>query len=106
MAQKVVHKKLNHGIFGSILIILLVGHDYQLPPVGIGAAELFSGNLPKGSAAMMGYVNHGHKVFKTLGGNYIELQTSKIVFKGQQLLKKCLEGVRGDMDRGLSKSKI
>ena len=55
---------------------------------------------------MMGCVNHGHEVFKTLGGNYIELKTSKRVLKGQQLLKKCLEGVRGDTERGLSKSEI
>ena len=55
---------------------------------------------------MMGYVNHGHEVFKTLGGNYIEMKTSKQVLKEQQILKKCLEGVRGDTDKGLSKSEI
>ena len=102
-----VHNGLhNDKFFENIPIIILVGDDYQLPPVGIGAAGAFSRNLPKGNAAMMGCVNHGHKVFKTLGGNYIELKTSKRVLKGQQLLKKCLEGVRGDTDRGLNKSEI
>ena len=96
----------DNTFFGNIPIILLVGDDYQLLPVGIGAAGKFSGNLLKESTAMMGYVNHGHKVFKTLGGNYIELKTSKRILKGQQLLKKCLEGVRGDTDRGLGKSEI
>ena len=55
---------------------------------------------------MMGYVSHGHEVFKTLEGNYIELKTSKRVLKGQQLLKKGLEGVRKDTDRGLSQKDI
>ena len=55
MAQKVVHNGLhNDRFFGSIPIILLVGDDYQLPPVGIGASEAFSGNLPKRRAAIMG----------------------------------------------------
>ena len=67
--------------------------------MGIGSVGLFSRNLPKGNAAMMGYVNHGHEVFKTLEGNYIALKTSKRVLKRQQLLKKCLEGVRGDTEK-------
>ena len=42
MAQKVVHNGLhNDKFFGKIPIILLVGDDYQLPPVEIGAAEHF-----------------------------------------------------------------
>ena len=55
--------------------MLLVGDDYQLPPVGIEDAGAFLGNLPKGSAARMGYVNHGHEGFKTLGEKY--MKTSK-----------------------------
>ena len=39
MAQKVLHNGLhNDTFFGNIPIILLVGDDYQLPPVGIGAS--------------------------------------------------------------------
>ena len=86
--------------------MLLVSNDYQIQPVRIEATGEFSGNLPKRSAAMIGYLNHGHAVFKTLGGNYMRLKTSKRFLKGQQLLKKCLVGVRRDTDRGLSKSKI
>ena len=57
MAQKVVHNGLhNDTFFGNIPIIVLVGDGYQLPPVGIEVAGAFSGNLPKESAAMMGYV--------------------------------------------------
>ena len=78
MDQKVVHNGLqNDTFFGNIPIILLVGDDYQLPPVGKGAAGAFSRNLPKRNAAMMGCINHGHEVFKTLGGKYIKLKTSK-----------------------------
>ena len=100
MAQKVVHNRLhNDKFFENIPIILLVGDNYQLLPVGIESARAFSGNIPKGNAAIMGCVNHGREVFKTLEGNYIKLRTSKQVLKGQQLLKKCLEGVRGDTDR-------
>ena len=80
IVQKVVHNGLHDNtFFGSIPIILLVEDDYQLPPVGIGAAGKFSGNLPKGSAAMIGYVNHRHEAFKILGENYIKLKTLKRV---------------------------
>ena len=66
MAQKVVYNRLHNDMFfGSIPIILFVGDDYQLPSVGIGAAGAFLGNLPKGNAAMMGYVNHGHEAFQS-----------------------------------------
>ena len=50
----------------------------------------------------MGMTHHGLKMFKKLGENYIKLETSKRVLKGQELLTRCLKGVHGDIDRGLS----
>ena len=54
----------------------------------------------------MGMTHHGLKTFKKLGDNYIKLETSKRVLKGQELLTRCLEGVRRDADRGLSQKDI
>ena len=50
--------------------------------------------------------NHGLEMFKKLGENYIKLETSKRVLKGQELLTRCLEGVRGDTDIGLIQKNI
>ena len=54
----------------------------------------------------MGMTHHELEIFKKLGENYIKLETSKRVLKGQELLTRCLEGVRGDTDRGLSQKDI
>ena len=54
----------------------------------------------------MGIAYHGLEMFKKLGENYIKLETSERVLKWQELLKRCLEGVCGDTDRGLSRKDI
>ena len=50
--------------------------------------------------------HHGLEMFKKLGENYIKLETSKRVLKGQELLTRFLEGVPGDTERGLSQKDI
>ena len=45
---------------------------------------------------------HGLEMFRKLRESYIKLETSKRVLKGQELLTRCLKGVHGDIDRGLS----
>ena len=54
----------------------------------------------------MGMTHHELEIFKKLGENYIKLETSKRVLKGQELLTRCLKGVRGDTDRDLSQKDI
>ena len=54
----------------------------------------------------MGMTHNGLGMFKKLGENYFKLETSKRVLKRQELLTKCLEGVRGDTDRGISQKDI
>ena len=106
-ARVVAHNGLHEKErFGGIPVILLVGDDYQLPPVEIGASGIFSNDVLKEKTIKMGMTHDGLEIFKKLGENYIKLKTSKRVLKGQELLTRCLEGVRGDTDRGISQKDI
>ena len=82
-AKVVVHNVLNKkALFGGIPVIILVGDDYQLPPVDIGASENFSNDFLKEKTITMGITHHVLEMFKNLGENYIKLETSKRFLKG------------------------
>ena len=102
--KQVVHQGIHKTFFVNILVILLVGDDYQLPPI-IPCASANKAN-PKpsyGSAFVMGIVKKGLNAFNALGEKVIKLKTSKRLLSNKNLLSTCLKGVRGDSIQGLSK---
>ena len=116
--KKVVHQGTHpNDDFGGIPIVLLVGDDYQLPPIMPGVASAFSvastkSKQKKGkdmavtNSSSFGKRQNGGELFKRVGKKYIKLQTSKRVLKDQAFLTTCLKGVRGDSKNGLSESNI
>ena len=116
--KKVVHQGTHpNDDFGGIPIVLLVGDDYQLPPIMPGVASAFSvastkSKQKKGkdiavtNPSNYGKRQNGGELFKRVGKKYIKLQTSKRVLKDQAFLTTCLRGVRGDSKNGLSESNI
>ena len=120
-AKLVVHRGRNpKEHFGGIPIVLLVGDDYQLPPVMPGAAFMYARkkkdeNDEKNGKAIQRKVNNvrnennricGGKLFELIGRKFMTLSTSKRVLENEQLLTDCLKGVRGDYERPISESNI
>ena len=132
-ARKVVHHGTNSSMpFGGIPIVLMVGDDFQLPPVTAGVSGTFSDDQDEDEGNTAGEANQrkaqmkngkrndvkvgnvgrcamtkqGQKLFKLMGKKYIKLNTCERVLKDQQLLPVFLKGVRGDSERGISELNI
>ena len=118
-AKKVVHQGTHpNEDFGGIPIVLLVGDDYQLPPIMPGAASAFNNiksnkskqkkgdDIAVTNSSSFGKKQNGLELFRRVGKKYIKLQTSKRVLRDQAFLTTCLKGVRGDSKNGLSESNI
>ena len=94
--KKVVHQGTHpNDDFGGIPIVLLVGDDYQLPPIMPGVASAFSvastkskqkkGNdIAVTNSSSYGKRQNGGELFKRVGKKYIKLQTSKRILKDHQ----------------------
>ena len=96
-----------NSFFGNIPVILLVGDDYQLPPIMPGASANKENPKPSyGSAFVMGIVKKGLNASHTLGEKVDKLKTSKRLLSNKNLPSTCLKGVRGDSIQGLSKENI
>ena len=114
-ARKVVHHGTSSSMpFGGIPIVLMVGDDFQLPPVETGVSGSFSDknkngddvdsdsvdeeedgsmrrkrkqdNVKVGNAARCAMIKNGQELFKLVGRNYIKLNTCERVLKDQQVL--------------------
>ena len=107
-AKQVVHQGMHkNSFFGNIPVILLVGDDYQLPPIMPGASANKANPKPSyRSAFVMEIVKNGLNSFNALGGKVVKLKTSKRSLINKNLLSKLLKGVRGDLTQGLSKENI
>jgi hypothetical protein len=108
-AKKSVHRGINpHMFMGGIPVVLLVGDDYQLPPVmSLGAAASTDSNpkLPEKPFKRI-IVKRGLELFKQAGAKSYKLRGSQRVMKNQDLLNNCLKQVRGDTVTGLSEKNI
>ena len=92
-----------HLKWGGLPIVILVGDDYQLPPIDEGAfsclghtSRKFQNNI---EAA---YVQNGMNLFCVFGKNVMTLAKSKRVLEGQVQLQCILDGVRGSSEDKLS----
>ena len=95
----------NHDLsWGGLPIVILVGDDYQLPPIDEGAFNCFwqtsRRSRNKFEAA---HVQKGMDLFQEeFGQDVMTLAKSKRVLKGQIHLQHILDGVRGSSNETLS----
>jgi len=108
-ARKSVHLGTNENMMmGGIPIVLLVGDDYQLPPVmALGAASSMDPcpSLPTNPFKRL-MVKKGLQLFKEAAQKSYKLRGSQRVMENQSLLNDCLRQVRGDTASGLTKKNI
>jgi len=80
-ASITMHKGKNKtSLFGGLPMFLLIGDDYQIPPIMKGAFySLYPDTLDKTSI-----VQHGHTLFKIFGKDVMELMTQKRQLDDQQ----------------------
>ena len=93
----------SHLKWGGLPIVILVGDDYQLPSIDIGAFDYY-GELPRQfrTNAEAGYVQNSMELFQEFGQDVMTLAKSKRVLEGQIQLQRILDGVRGASDDTLS----
>ena len=77
--------------WGGVPILLLVGDDYQLPPIESGAFDIFDSNRKFTSSQL-----RGQELFKEAGKNVMFLRSVKRALPTQQRLQQILHGVRGE----------
>jgi hypothetical protein len=77
--------------WGNIPIVLLIGDDYQLPPIEPGAFQIFNGTRNKHIDILL-----GEKVLEDLGNTTMTLSTSKRVLPGQKAFKDILQRLRAE----------
>jgi AAA domain len=93
--------------WGSIPAVILVGDDYQLPPIGFGAfyalvQKTLSDNPQENNkkiknqrAAEMKCRVDGYEEFKLFAKNTVYLESIKRVNEDQEQLRRILQGLRG-----------
>ena len=91
--------------WGAIPIVILVGDDYQLPPISSGAFDALSSRITekfsKTAAITQQLINKGHDQFLAIGLDVMTLQTAKRQLPGQQKLQKLCFALRGEPDSKL-----
>jgi hypothetical protein len=92
-----------HLSWGGISIILIIGHDYQLPSIEERSFFCF-GNRPntKRSPCKEFFIQHGFQQFLDLGNDIMQLTSPKRVHDDQPHLKSILHGLRGTPHSHLS----
>ena len=89
--------------WGGLPIVILVGDDYQLPPIDEGAFYCQGQQTrQQKSKVEEGFVQNGMKLFKQFGTDVMTLAKSKRVLEGQIQLQQILDGVRGSSETTLS----
>ena len=109
-----VHGGLNHSKpWGQIPIILLVGDDYQLPPINKGAFDSFIDLQSKieevhqvKSTNANKRIARGHHQFQDIGKKVMYLKKSVRQHDSQHRLQSLLQGLRGENDENLSEDDI
>ena len=96
---KYVHKNIS---WGGLPILLLVGDDYQLPPITTGAFDIFSSKFPWTSKMIL----HGQQLFLETGRDVMFLNSVKRTLKSQNRLQRLLKGVRGENGASLCQEDI
>ena len=92
-----------HLKWGGLPIVILVGDDYQLPPIDEGAFYCLGNTSRKyRTNTEAAYVQNGMNLFLKFGKNVMTLAKSKRVLEGQVQLQHILDGVRGSSDDKLS----
>lgn len=113
-ANQAAHNGMNPSKpWGAIPIIILVGDDYQLPPIHKGAFDAL-GDIQQ----TIDQLNHihrpttnqliarGHVQFRVFAQQVMFLQSSQRVLPGQERLAQLLQGVRSESDASLSSTDI
>ena len=108
-STQAVHNGLNtNKPWGHIPIILLVGDDFQLPPVNKGAFDSLVKVQEKikqvdsvKSAATNKRIQRGHHQFHEIGKKVMYLKAAHRQLPSQQRLARILKGVCGEDDKGL-----
>ncbi len=89
--------------WGGLPIVILVGDDFQLPPIDEGAFYCFGETTKRFRTNVEAtYVQNGMKLFKEFGKDVMSLKRSKRVLEGQAQLQHILDGVRGSSSKTLS----
>ena len=90
--------------WGGLPMVILVGDDYQLPPIDEGAFYCLGNTTRRLRTKVEAvYVQNGMKLFLEFGKNVMTLDHSKRVLEGQKQLQHILDKVRGSSDITVSK---
>ena len=113
-ARQVCHNGRNTSkMWGGIPAIILVGDDYQLPPIYKGAFEALS--TPAETLEQLRQIQStqtnrliisGHLQFRVFAQSVMYLLGSQRALPGQQRLARILEGIRSENNNGLSDDDI
>ena len=89
--------------WGGLPMVIVVGDDYQLPPIDEGAFHCFGQRARQFRTKIeTAYVQKGMELFLEFGRDVMTLDKSKRVLEGQVKLQHILDGVRGSSDKSLS----
>lgn len=89
--------------WGGLPIVILVGDDYQLPPINEGAFYCLEKRARKQRTKVEElFVENGMKLFTEFGKDVMTLAQTKRVLEGQIQLQRILNGVRGPSEETLS----
>ena len=113
-SRQSVHNGLNtNKPWGYIPVIILVGDDYQLPPIFKGAFESLAPMQDrvrqlksKAAIATQIRIARGHHQFREIGSTVMYLKASRRVLSGQNRLARILAGLRGENGDSLSEEDI
>ena len=90
--------------WGGLPMVILMGDDYQLPPIDEGAFYCFGQTTRRiRTKVEAAYVQTGMELFQEFGRDVMTLAKSKRVLEGQVQLQHILDGVRGSDHNTLSK---
>ena len=81
--------------WGNIPVVLLIGDDYQLPPIDSGA---FNINSRFATTSRSFDLVYGEKIFLELASKSMALQTSKRVLPDQEIFRDLLLRLRAESD--------
>jgi hypothetical protein len=78
--------------WGNIPIVIIIGDDYQLPPVESGVFQIYNGNNNKKDCDVI----QGESVFKDLALSTMTLATSKRIVQGQIEFSALMKALRAE----------